>query len=141
MKNRVAGRMLTAVAALVLLPSPLHGASVPSQMGATSQATLQLSLSVRPRIYLGVKPSRQPQDNSFAERDLCAWSTSPTLRFRISLQPASRDPHRKSSIVHLPTDAMSSRSGLACAENGREFPDQAKLEAGHEPLLLLIVPD
>ena len=133
--------MLTAVAALVLSPSPLHGASVPSEMGATSQATLQLSLSVRPRIHLGAKPSRLRQDNSFAERDLCVWSTSPTLRFTISLQPASRDPHRKSSIVHLPTDAMSRRPGIACAEKGRNFPDPAKVQAEHEPLLLLIAPD
>ena len=110
-------------------------------MGATSQATLQLSLSVRPRIHLGVNPSRQRQDNSFAERDLCVWSTSPTLRFTISLQPASRDPHRKSSIVHLPTDAMSRRPGIECAENGRNFPGPAKVQAEHEPLLLLIAPD
>jgi hypothetical protein len=141
MKNRVAGRMLTAVAALVLLPSPLHGASVPSQMGATSQATLQLSLSVRPRIHLGVKPSRQPQDNSFAERDLCAWSTSPTLRFTISLQPESRNSTRQSSPVNLTADAMAPGPGIACAEKGPNFPDQAKVQAGHEPLLLLIAPD
>ena len=141
MNNRVAVRMLTSIAALVLLPSPLHGASVPSQLGATSRATLQLSLSVRPRIYLGVKPSRQPQDNSFVARDLCVGSTSPTLRFTISLQPASRDSHRKSSTANLPADAMAPRSGIACAESDREVPSHAKVEAGDEPLLLLIAPD
>ena len=141
MKNRVAARMLTAVAALVVLPSPLHGAPVPSQMGATSQATLQLSLSVRPRIYLGVKPSRQPQDNSFAARDLCVGSTSPTLRFTISLQLASRDSNPRSSTANLPADAMIPKSGIACAESDREFLGQAKVEAGDEPLLLLIAPD
>ncbi len=141
MNNRVAARMLMAVAALVLLPSPLHGASVPSQMGATSQATLQLSLSVKPRIYLGVKPSPRPQGNSFAAMGLCVWSTSPTLRFTISLQPASRDSHRKSSTANLPADAMAPRSGIACAESDREVPGQAKVEAGDEPLLLLIAPD
>ena len=141
MKNRVAARMLTAVAALVLLPSPLHGASVPSQMGATSQATLQLSLSVRPRISLGVRPSLQPQENSFAATDLCVWSTSPKLRFRISLQPASRFSGHGSSTVTLPADTMTPRSGIACAEDGREFLALAKTKAGHGPLLLLIAPD
>lgn len=139
MKNCVAARMLTVVAALVLLPSPLQGATVPSQMGATSQATLQLSVSVRPRIYLGVKPSHPPHDNSFTAANHCAWSNSPTLRFTISLQSTSRDSNPRSSIANLPANAMAPRPGIACAVNGREFSGQ--VGAGDEPLLLLIAPD
>jgi hypothetical protein len=138
MDKCLAARLLTAIAALAP-PSTVNATT--SQMGATSRATLQLSLSVRPRIHVGVSPSSQQQENRLGADGLCVWSTSPAFRFGVSLQPTSGDSGHPPAPASPPTEASTSRSGVVCAASSRDLPGRAGPDSPREPLLLLVAPD
>lgn len=140
MNDRLATRrMLATLAASVLLPSTLHAAPHAPAMGSTSQATIGISLSVRPRIALHRDLTAAKGRSLLQDEGLCVRSASSSLRLTITLQPASHDPGLQASDATLPADTLT-RPGVACARNVREFlgtsPDQ-----GRKSLLLLVAPD
>jgi hypothetical protein len=139
MDRFLAARLLTIIAALGL-PSTVNATSASSQMGASSRGTLQLSLSVRPRIHLGVKP-RSQQENRLNAEGLCVWSTSPSFRFGVSLQPASHGSGDPPPPTTLPAEALTSKSGVVCAANSRDLLGRVSPEPPQESLLLLVSPD
>ena len=140
MSDRLATRrMMVTLAASVLFPSTLNAAPQAPSMSGTSQATIGLSLSVRPRVTLHRDITAAREGNMLQTEGPCVRSTSSSLRLTVTLHRASQDPSSLGSDATLPAQTAT-RAGITCARNAHEFlgasPDQ-----GRKSLLLLIAPD
>lgn len=139
MNERLATLQMVTLAASVLLPSTLHAATPTRAMGSTSQATIGLSLSVRPRIAVARDMTAAKEGRTLETQGLCVRSTSALLRLTVTLQPLSQDPGLPGSNTTLAADTVT-RPGIACVRNPRGF-----LGASHsqsrQSLFLLVAPD
>lgn len=138
MDRNLAARL--AVAALLLPTSTLSAASVLSPMGATSRATIRLTVSVRPRVHVAMNtPGGQWEDGSAS--DLCVRSASPGQRFTVSLHSEMRDSGTADSSAKPPADSFSTTSRVTCTQSVRTVLDGASIGQGRSPLLVLVAPD
>lgn len=123
------------------LPSALAAAPRPPETGATSQATIWLSLSVRPRFALSPSIWAEPNGLSVKGEGLCVQSTSPSLRFAVTLEPTSMaadsPPPAPRGSVGVPT----ATPGIACASDAQRWRGRGSGKDLQSAMLLLVSPD
>ena len=126
----------TVLGATVLLPSALAAATSPPKTGATSQATIGLSLSIRARFALS---GIEPNGVRLKEEGLCIRSTSPSLRFAVTLEPTSKNgdprPPAPRASASVPT------AGIACAGDAHYWGGRGLGKEVQGVMLLLVSPD
>jgi hypothetical protein len=116
-------------AACLIAPCEAAASSLGSGMGATSKASLQLSVSVRPRTGL----TRTPTSEHAATESLCLWSTSTFKSFILTISSAS-----KQAEASRPIEVVAESSARSCALSLQSH--FLVPEDDGEPSLLLIAP-
>ncbi len=104
------------VAAASLVQTPLGAAPiVMTQMGATSKASIEIRVSVAPRMGVNRVKEAQPYDaRGRRDRALCVWSSAPLRTYTVHLQALPNEGPRASAAPDAAHHLMSVRvaSGL-----------------------------
>lgn len=142
MGSHVARRLAsTVLGASVLLPSALAAAPRPAETGATSQATIGLSLSVRPRFDLSPSIRAEPKGLRVKGEGLCVRSTSPSLRFAVTFEPTWKTGDPPPPAPRGSADVPTATPGIACASDAQRWRGHGPGKDLQSVMLLLVSPD
>lgn len=145
--------LMVIAGATALLPSRLCAAAVDAEIGPTSRASIQIHVSVAPR--MGVRKSTARGDQAQGTTDaLCVWSSTPSQSFTATLHAASGESGRASISPSISADQrttllpegraialVAEPSASACfAESARRLVPEILLREERGPYLLVLAP-
>lgn len=129
----------TVLGASALLPSAVAAAPSPPA-GATSQATIGVSLSVRPRFAVANAVS-ESNGSRLSWKGLCIRSTSPSLRFAVTLEAILSNRYPSHPASRGSAGVPPATPGMACAGDAQYWDGRGLGKVWRGVMLLLVSPD